>query len=220
MKSVDSSKGGARRDLYLIIGMLVGVIVASTALYWAATTGRVNLPALLGTKNNGDLLQPPRAIAELSLRKLDGHPFDFAKEKPHWTLLIPVSASCDESCTNTLYLTRQIRTSLGKNMGRVQRYLVSKDGVPNADFEKLLTQHPGVQVLVADAAMFDKFFSGFDPVRDRQYFVVDPSGWMMMAYRPEHDGNAVISDLKFLLSNSHEDETGAEDNTAGRGGKR
>ena len=203
-----SSKGGARRDLFLILGALIAVIAASTALYWAATSGRINLPALLGTKNNGELLQPPRQISELPLQKLDGEAFDFAKEKPHWTMLIPVSSSCDKACADTLYLTRQIRTSLGKYMGRVQRYLVSKSGAPDAAFQQLLSEHPGVQVLLADPNAYNAFFDGFEPVRDRQYFIVDPAGWMMMLYRPEHDGKAVITDLKFLLSNAHEDEPG------------
>ena len=200
--------GGARRDLYLIVGMLIAVVVTSTALYWAATSGRVNLPALLGTKNNGDLIQPPRQIVELPLRTASGGEFDFAAQKPHWTLLIPVGATCDDACANTLYLTRQIRTSLGKYMGRVQRYLVSKSGAPDAAFTKLLEQHPGVVSLQLDATAFDQLFAGFEPLRDNRYFVVDPAGWMMMSYSAAHDGKAVIADLKFLLSNSHEDEAG------------
>jgi hypothetical protein len=201
--------GGARRDLFLIIGMLVAVVAISTALYWAATSGRVDLPALLGTSNNGELIRPPRPFTELRLQRLNGEPFEFAREKPHWTLLIPVADSCDQDCADTLHLTRQIRTSLGKNMGRVQRYLVSKAGAPDAAFAKLLEEHPNVQVLLTDATGYDHLFEGFEPVRERRYFVVDPQGWMMMAYGPQHDGKAVIADLKFLLTNSHEDEVGA-----------
>lgn len=218
MSSDTSQKtGGARRDLYLIVGLLIAVVAASTALYWAATTGRVDVPAMLGTKNNGDLIRPPRAFAEMTLRKSDGTAFDFAHEKPRWTLLIPVTSQCDENCAQTLYLTRQIRTSLGKDLDRVQRYFISKSGAPDAEFEKLLTQHAGAQVLLADAAAFDKLFEGFEPVRDRRYFVVDPDGWLMMAYRPDHDGKAVIADLKFLLNNSHENETSAEERAANKG---
>jgi hypothetical protein len=213
------SGGGARRDLFLIIGMLVAVVATSTALYWAATSGRIDLPALLGTSNKGELIRPPRAFNELRLQRLNGEPFDFAKEKPHWTLLIPVSDSCDKDCADTLYLTRQIRTSLGKNMGRLQRHLVSKAGVPDAEFAKLLEDHPGVQVLLVDSAGYNHLFEGFEPVRERRYFVVDPQGWMMMAYGPRHDGKAVIADLKFLLTNSHEDEAGALSDDGKTGGE-
>ncbi|MET0378177.1 MAG: hypothetical protein ABW049_04220 [Spongiibacteraceae bacterium] len=202
--TVSPKKGGARRDLFLILGMLIGVVALSTVLYWAATSGRVNLPALLGTKNNGDLISPPRPIAELALRSLDGQAFDFAKQKPHWTLLIPVASHCDAACEKNLYQTRQTHVALGKNAGRVQRYLVSKDGAPDAAFEQLLTQHTGVQMLLADPIAFDKYFADLVPAHT--YFVVDPAGWMMMAYGSDHDYHGVISDLKFLLSNSRENE--------------
>lgn len=203
-KTSPPKKAGARRDLYLIVGMLIAVVVTSTALYWAATTGRVNVPALLGTKNHGDLITPPRPLTDLPLTGVDGQPFDFAKQKPHWSVLIPVSSTCDAQCEKTLYQTRQIHVALGKNSSRVRRYFVSKDGGPDAAFEQLLTQHAGAQVLLAKPAAFDKFFAGYQP--QQQFFIVDPAGWMMMAYRADHDGQEVMADLKFLLGNSHEDE--------------
>jgi hypothetical protein len=46
------------------------------------------------------------------------------------------------------------------------------------------------------------------PLRDRQYFIVDPEGWTMMYYRDQQDGKEVMADLKFLLTNSHENEGG------------
>jgi len=203
--------GSGRRDLFLILGMLIAVIATSTALYWAATNGRVNLPALLGTKNNGDLITPPRSFGELSLQKLDGQAFVFSMEKPRWSLLIPVSNHCDARCEQTLHLTRQMHVALGKNASRVQRYLISKDGAPDVAFEKLLTQHAGVKVLLAEPTVYQKLFDGFDPIAHQQYFVVDPAGWMMMAYGPQHGGQSVMTDLKFLLSNSHEDEPSSGD---------
>ena len=210
--AVTKKSGSGRRDLFLILGMLIAVIATSTALYWAATNGRVNLPALLGTKNNGDLIAPPRSFGELPLQKIDGQAFVFSAEKPKWTLLIPVSNHCDAACEKTLYLTRQMHVALGKNASRVQRYFISKDGAPDAAFEQLLTQHAGVKVLLADPAVYQKLFDGFDPIARQQYFVVDPAGWLMMAYGPQHGGQAVMTDLKFLLTNSHEDEPGRGDN--------
>jgi len=201
-----TKSGGARRDLYLIIGLLIAVVATSTALFWASTSGRLDLPALLGTKNHGDLIQPPRPLAELSLHTPEGQPFEFAKQKPHWTFLVPVSAHCDAGCEKALYLTRQIHVALGKNAGRVQRYVVSRDGAPDAAFAQLLTQHPGVQVLLADTAAFDRHLAGQLPAHS--YFVVDPAGWMMMGYHNDHAYTGVIADMKFRPSNSHENDAG------------
>lgn len=207
MNSTQTSKkaGSGRRDLYLIFGLLVAVVATSTALYWAATSGRVDLPKLLGTKNNGELISPARSFAELPVQQ-GGSVFEFAKEKPQWTLLIPVADHCEEGCVQTLYITRQIQVALGKDANRVRRYLIGVGATPDAEFEKLLTQHPGVKFLQTDSATYQKLFEGYDPIRNRQYFIVDPKGWMMMVYSPALDGNAVMADLKFLLKNSHENE--------------
>jgi hypothetical protein len=191
-----------------MLGSLVLIILASTLLFRASVNGQVDLPALLGTKNNGVLITPPRAIAELPLTLLDGEQFEFAKQPKHWNLLIPVVAHCDNQCEQNLYLTRQIHIALGKDADRVQRYLIATQWPLDAQFEELLKQHPGVQILRVDAAAFTAYFakSNLQPARDQQYLLLDPAGWLMMYYTPQHDGKAVIKDLKFLLSNSHEQE--------------
>ena len=99
----------------IIMGSLILVVLASTLLFRAAVNGGVDLPALLGTKNSGVLIKPPRPIAELPLRFANGEIFDFAKQPKQWSIAIPVSAHCDTQCEQTLYLTRQIHIALGKN---------------------------------------------------------------------------------------------------------
>ena len=192
----------------IMMGSLILVILASTLLFRAAVKGQVDLPALLGTKNNGVLIQPPRAIAELPLL-LDGEPFDYAKQPKQWSLVIPVSAHCDEICRQTLYMTRQIHIALGKHADRVRRYLLTTAVPLDAEFENLLKEHPKLQVLHADAAAFTDYFarSNLQPLQQHQYLLVDPEGWVMMYYGPQHDGKAVMKDLKFLLTNSHEQES-------------
>ena len=36
------------------------------------------------------------------------------------------------------------------------------------------------------------------------FALVDPDGWLMMTYSPNHDGSQVLKDLKFLLKYSVE----------------
>ncbi len=206
--TTNSAKTSSRRIPAIMLGSLVLIILASTLLFRASVNGQVDLPALLGTKNNGVLITPPRAIAELPLTLGDGEQFEFAKQPKHWNLLIPVVAHCDNQCEQNLYLTRQIHIALGKDADRVQRYLIATQWPLDAQFEELLKQHPGVQILRVDAAAFTAYFSqsNLQPARDQQYLLLDPAGWLMMYYTPQHDGKAVIKDLKFLLSNSHEQE--------------
>lgn len=192
----------------IIMGSLILVVLASTLLFRAAVKGQIDLPALLGTKNNGVLIKPPRAIGELPLQFASGEVFDFAKQPKQWSIAIPVSAHCDTQCEQTLYLTRQIHIALGKHADRVRRYLIATEYPLDAEFENLLKQHPKLEVLRANAAEFSQYFSRSDlqPLQKHQYFLVDPEGWLMMVYGPQHEGKAVMKDLKFLLTNSHEDE--------------
>ena len=192
----------------IMMGSLILVVLVSTLLFRAAVTGRIDLPALLGTKNSGVLIQPPRAIAELSLQSSSGDPFDFAKQPKQWRIAIPVGSHCDEQCQQTLYITRQINISLGKDADRVRRYLIATEYPLDAEFENLLKQYPKLEVLRVDAAEFSQYFARADlqPLQNHQYFVIDPAGWLMMYYGPQHAGKAVMKDLKFLLTNSHEQE--------------
>lgn len=199
---------GNKRIPAIMMGSLIAVILASTLLFRAAVNGRIDLPALLGTKNYGVLIQPPRKIAELPLQSADGAAYDFAKSPKHWSIVIPVSAHCDETCQQTLYLTRQIHIGLGKHSDRVRRYLVATDFPLDAEFENLLKQHPKLEILRADRGEFAQYFARSDlqPVQNHQYLILDPEGWLMMYYGPQHDGKVVMKDLKFLLTNSHEQE--------------
>lgn len=199
-----ASKKNNRHIPALILGSLILVIFASTLLFRAAVTGKVDLPALLGTKNNGVLISPPQPIADLPLQDGRGAAFDYASKPKLWSIVIPVGAQCDKSCEQTLYLTRQIHIALGKDADRVRRYLLATKLPLDAEFENLLKQHPNVEVLSANETDYQNYFSRIklQPVADYQYLLVDPMGWLMMYYGPQHDFKVVIKDLKFLLSNS------------------
>lgn len=192
----------------IMMGSLILVVLTSTLLFRAAVTGRIDLPALLGTKNSGVLIRPPRAIAELSLQLESGEPFDFTRQPKRWSIVIPVTAHCDEQCQHTLYITRQINVALGKYSERVRRYLIATEFPLDSEFENLLKQYPKLEVLRADSSEFAQYFarSELQPLQHNQYLILDPAGWFMMVYDPQLDGKAVLKDLKFLLTNSHEDE--------------
>lgn len=189
------TRSGGRRELYIIVGTFLLVLLTSTALYKAAESGLVDMPGLLGTSNNGELIKPPVAIAELRLTHADGRPFDFVQEDGSWTFLVPVPGRCDAACMQNLYLTRQVHTALGKEMDRVRRLAVTT-ATPSAGLTTLLAkEHPGVPLLQAPADLGDRLAG----VAADRYYVVDPYGWVMMYYTPEHGGKAVLADMKFLL---------------------
>lgn len=216
MSSKDKTAAGnggwrSRRVPLVILGSLVVVMLLSTLLFRAAVLGHIDLPGLLGTKNNGVLIKPPMQLAQLPIRFAGGDPFNYAKLRPQWTLLFPVGSHCDKQCQQTLYITRQIHIALGKNADRVRRFLLATDYPLDAEFEQLLQQHPKLQVLKTDAQALEQFVApagDLHPVQQHLFFLVDPQGWVMMYYSPEHGGKAIMADIKLLLANSHEQESG------------
>jgi hypothetical protein len=204
----EKARAQNRLALFLIIGITVAVIIASTLLFTATQKGWIDLPALLGTRNNGALISPPKAIADLPLQDQGGAPFNYAEQKKRWTLLIPAAARCDDACEQALYLTRQVDTALGRESSRVRRYLVATEYPLDPDFAQLLReQHADLQVLHAPAGTFARFVHGIGDGQPPRFYVIDPYGWLMMYYTAQHDGHAVLADLKFLVKNAHENET-------------
>jgi len=193
-----------RRVPALIMGSLVLVVFASTLLFRAAVTGKIDLPAVLGTKNNGVLITPPQPIADLPLQDSNGEPFNYASQEKLWSIIVPAAAHCDDQCEQTLYLTRQIHIALGKDTDRVRRYVLTTQLPLDTDFQNLLKQHPNVVVLKTTDADYANYFGRIklQPTQQHQYLLVDPMGWLMMYYEPHHEFKAVVKDLKFLLSNS------------------
>ncbi|MDX9873973.1 MAG: hypothetical protein RBS88_03615 [Spongiibacteraceae bacterium] len=203
---VNAQAARGRRELYIIVGMLVLVMVGATALYKAAEHGVLDLPSLFGTNNNGVLISPPQRIDALDLRYADGSPFDFERDDSRWTLLVPVPPSCNEQCQNNLYITRQARTALGRDMNRVSRLIVTA-GAPETSLAELINrEHNGVPVLRVSETAFDRVFGDLQrpiqPLADNLILLVDPRGWMMMYYTPEHDGYDILDDMKLLLKYS------------------
>jgi hypothetical protein len=208
-----------RAVLLLIAGIPVIVILAASWLWYFVVRGDLDLVGTLGTANNGNLLRPPRAAAALELRYQAGGRFDLAAGAPKWTLLVPVAgAVCDEACERRLYLTRQIHVAMGKAFNRLQRAFVGEqlvadtalavatlsDGRPApASFRDYLQREQvGLLTLRAGGAALDDTFPELAGAPD-SWYLVDPAGWIMMAYDDSVDYKDVMADLKFLLKNSN-----------------
>ena len=157
-----------RLVLLLIAGIPVTVILASTWLWYFVVNGELDLIGVIGTSNKGELLQPPRRFDDLALRDSTGGPVVAGSEEPTWRMLVPLPERiCGEVCERSLYLTRQIRVALGKEMPRVERVLVMpgtagaielavpelSSGEPApGDFARFLElRHPSLRTLVAPA---------------------------------------------------------------------
>jgi hypothetical protein len=210
--------GSGRLTLLLIAGIPVTVILAATWMWYFVANGQLDVVGALGTANKGVLVQPPRQAQAFGLRDASGAPWQpLQRDRANWTLVVPqASATCDANCEARLFETRQIHMALGKEMGRVDRALISpaeelrlsvdalSDDRPlPADFPSYLERDQrGLELLRSSDEAFASLFPELES-EPLSWYLMDPGGWIMMRYDPSIGYKDVISDLKFLIKNSN-----------------
>jgi len=80
---------------------------------------------------------------------------------------------------------------------------LSDGSAPPATFERYLrTQHVGMFTLGAERSALRALFPELAG-RPDSWYLVDPAGWVMMAYDDSVSYKDAMADLKFLLKNSN-----------------
>ncbi|MFL0798641.1 MAG: hypothetical protein K6L73_14260 [Cellvibrionaceae bacterium] len=206
---VEQENTSVRRSQWQMLGVLSAVFVPMVIAYTLFKT-QLGIPD--GTINKGELLPVPQQMSELMMSNLDGTPWSANEMKDKWWMVIPVTADCGESCQQSLWVTRQVRTRLNEKRIRVKRLALLLDGanVPEA----LVEEHPDLAWKRADdyqqwSRPQLRPTSGpalLETAPQRGYFVVDQQGWAMMTYDSRQSGNDLLKDIKRLLRYSYEKE--------------
>lgn len=187
-----------RLALLLIAGIPVMIILASTWLWYYVASGRLDIIGMLGTANQGSLLEPPLALGELAaMDAANQQPASLDSPRAVWRILLPAADGCDESCREMLHYTRQIHTAMGKYQPRIERILLASSPID----PQLAADYPELKVLYTAASSLDRLSAA--AAGDTAYYVVDPAGWVILGYRADADGKDMMADLKFLLKNSN-----------------
>ena len=227
---------GGRAILLLIAGLPVTMILAATWLWYFVERGDIDIVGALGTANSGEILSNPVNIRSRSFTASDGSETSLDTLEPKWTFMVVNSGeTCDATCSELLYLTRQIRIAIGRDFHRIQRVMMvdvpadtiriqaSTDtegvqeriegGVANVAMDNTSTiaavgETPLLEAIDSEHPDVSVWQAGPEPVvperhvADSAWYLVDPSGWVMMRYASEVNYKDVIGDLKFLLKNS------------------
>lgn len=175
------------------------VLVPMVVAYVIYETG-VGIPT--HTINKGVLLTPPQQIDDIVLRKLNGDIIKVANLDKKWRLVVPEMDVCEESCKQSLYVTRQVHTRLNEKYTRVEHLLL----VPQLDpvlADYLKTEHRNLQVLLVEPQAWSDLLSATNYENGR-YLMMDPEGFLMMYYQDQHTGNDLLADLKRMLKFSRE----------------
>ena len=131
-----------------------------------------------GTTNHGSFLADEVSIASLA-------------DNDHWVILQVIDGKCDASCQDNMYMLRQINTALGKDMGRVKRYLLNNNTDENAVY---FDNYPKVIVLDRSETLYNKLTK-----MDERIFIADPFGKIILGYENDFIAKGLLKDIKKLL---------------------
>ena len=131
-----------------------------------------------GTTNHGSFLVDDVNIASLA-------------DNDHWIILQVIDGKCDTSCQDNMHMLRQINTALGKDMGRVKRYLLNNYTDDNAVY---LDNYPKVIVLDRSETLYNKLTK-----MDERIFIADPFGKIILGYENDFIAKGLLKDIKKLL---------------------
>ncbi len=197
--------------ILLIAGLPVTMILAATWLWFFVAHGDLDLVGLVGTGNNGRLVETPINVSEWSFADETGAELVWSDLGPRWKFVLPQpSTLCSEDCQERLYKTRQIHIAVGRDFNRVSRIIALPQSRLSSsnyseDFENLMTRvrtdHKGLLIArfgKQDWMVLDALAKSYGP----GWFLVDPAGWVMMFYDDKLSYKEVLRDLKFLLKNS------------------
>lgn len=193
--TVDVARGKGRRQLILLAVLFAAPVVTAWLAWKLAVTEGVG-----ATTNAGQLIAPARPLAAVGLTGTDGEQLGDRLLSGRWSYVLLSTGSCTAACADKLYLTRQVRTGVSKDMQRVQRLLVLR-ALP-ADLDAMRATHPDLQIAVLDDKTWENFaaqFEGEVAAEQGVFFMVDPLGNLMMRYDSAVEPKGVLKDLRKLL---------------------
>jgi hypothetical protein len=146
--------------------------------------------------NYGELIEP-KTLPDVPLVDAQGKEFPPSKLRGKWIMLTVDSADCGEACNHKLYLMRQIRISMTKEMNRIERVMLLRGGAKLPP--ELAAKYPGMHVLTGTIDALLQTLGPEANVND-YIFLIDPVGQIMMRYVKNPDPAGIRRDLSRLLS--------------------
>lgn len=191
------ARNRSRLQLVLLALLFASPVIAAWLAWQYA-----NQQGVAVTTNAGELVSPARPLAAAPWVGSDGEPLGDGLLTGRWSYVLLAGDGCDAGCQERLYLSRQVRTSVNKDMSRVQRVLVLSR--QPSDLAMLRSEHPDLVIAVVSDTDLQAFGAQFDAASgsaDRLY-LVDPLGNLMMRYTTDVPAKGVLKDLRRLLKAS------------------
>lgn len=185
-----------RQKLIILFSIGIGPMLLAYFMFFY-------FPSLVpgSTTNEGMLVSPALPVQELPDNTL------VPVGEGHWTLLIPAGEACGDTCQQLLYVSRQIRVGLGKDVDRLSRVLLVREqdqaavtgAYDGAEHEDLVVQAYNLDMLEQSIAERLETPAQLVDV----ILLMDPNGNIMMLYTADKVGAPMRKDLKHLLKISN-----------------
>lgn len=192
-----------RRQLVLLAALFFVPLLVAFWLYYGPGDWRPT-----GGTNKGDLVDPAVPLPAVALAGSDGTPASPEALRGKWTIAYLGDGACDERCRKALYLSRQSRIALNKDMDRVQRVFIATAHCCDETFFR--SEHPDVVLLrlgedVDSQSLLDAFpvYDGVAPAAAGRLYLIDPLGNLVLSYSAQAPDKALLTDVKKLLRLSH-----------------
>ncbi len=184
MTAAAPSKLRSRLILLLIVAMFFSSFGVAAYLRFSGWR-----PA--GSKNFGELLQPPKDLSAQRLQRADGTDYAWAPQDERWQVVFVAPKDCGAPCTRMLDTLHRVWLSEGRHAARVHVLWFGElpAGAPTFSGLVPMAGNPEFIAALPDTARPDAL-----PV----YFV-DPGGFLAMRYAPGFDPTGLRKDLARLL---------------------
>jgi hypothetical protein len=156
-----------------------------------------------GRRSYGELIDPQRSIpSQMMGTNLAGQSHALNELRHQWLLITVAESACDASCQKHLYMSRQLRESLGKDKDRLDWvWLRTGSAEIPTELHAALTT---AQVWKVDEAELANWLYPNPGQRLTDHlYLVDPIGNWMMRFPVDADPSKVRKDLERLMRASN-----------------
>ena len=206
----ETTQAPARRRSMLSLWILIGMFALPIAASWFFYLNPELLPK--GRTNRGQLIEPPRPVADLELGMPGGGLLRLDSLQPSWALLTLAPPPCDDHCQRTLVDFRQIRKALAENAERLERLLILLPQETAGSPGPSKAEYAGTRVAIASEP-FLAALSGSPRLKEipvNEVFIIDPRGSLMMRYGADASPKDILKDLERLMKASKNWVKGAQ----------
>jgi cytochrome oxidase Cu insertion factor (SCO1/SenC/PrrC family) len=173
-----------RVGLIVIVAIFFGAFVLAGVLRFSGWR-----PA--GTRNHGEMLQPPGDLRAVTLRLADGSAYPWSPEDRRWRILVAPPAGCTSACVTLSEQLDVVWRLFGHQADRVHLLWV---GTPPQG----LLRGREFRELRPDPALRAGLPRVDDP-RGVPVYVIDPNGFVVLRYAPGFDPGHLRQDMSRLL---------------------